>query len=201
MNTQGSPRRLNPRSGIDPVEEFDRAARETSEAIVVNVSPFVARFEIAGTPGSPPRRYSMQPGESRHLQAGYTEGFLGAGRQPVRATIESLTEREVFPKGPRLPMVVHENRASEVQSKWRQALEDASKPVAPVEVAIPSVEGGEPVKAFVSAPSIAPSAAHVEALSAAMPQLDEEDQSGPLDEPPPEHNEPIELPKAKGKGK
>lgn len=185
-----------PRSNraTDPVAEWDRDAEGQTEARVINVSPHVARFEIATNPGTKARRYTLKPGETVLLQSGYTRDFTGAGRQPVRATIESLTEREVFPKGPRLPMVVHEDRATEVHDQWRAALEAATQAPDLVKVAIPSADGGEPIETLVRPPSIAPSAAAVDKLAAAMPVIeDEEDQAGELDEPPPDHDEPLPV--------
>lgn len=193
---QGRPRSLNP-----SIEDFDRDAAQLSEARCINVSPFTARIEIGTTPGSPPRRHKIGPGQSMHLPIGYCSEFTGSGRQPVRATIESLTEREVYPKGPRLPMVVHEERAAEIAAKWREALDSAQKKPDLVEVSIPTADGAEPIKTMIAPPSNAPDASTIEALRAALPPgPDEEDQSGgPVDEPPPDHNDPIELPKAGSK--
>lgn len=189
MSVTGRPRSLR---APDPFEEWDRDADGQAEQRVVNVSPYTARFEIGGTPGSRPRRIKLEPGQSALIQGGYTRSFIGASRQPVRATIESLTEREVYPKGPRLPMCVHEERANEVAAEWRAAIDNAAKPADAVEVAIPAADGGEPVKTLVRPPSIAPSMAAVESLRANLPMSDDdEDQAGgPLDEPPPEDNDP-----------
>lgn len=174
-------------------DDFDRDAALHSEARVINVSPHVARFEIATTPGAQPRRYKLAPGESTHIQVGYTQTFTGAGRQPVRATIESMTEREVWPKGPTLPMVVHEDRAAETRSRWEQTIARGAEPPKPMDVYLPSADGGEPVKMTVQ-PAAPTTPAQVAATSRALPAFDDdEDQAGgELDEPPPEHNDPIE---------
>ncbi|HUS27601.1 MAG TPA: hypothetical protein VMZ53_03810 [Kofleriaceae bacterium] len=165
-----------------------------SEARVINVSPHVARFQIATTPGSQPRRYKLGPGESIHIQIGYTQSFQGAGRQPVRATIESLTEREVWNKGPTLPMVVHESRAAEMRSRWQEMIARGAEPPKPMDVYLPSADGGEPVKMTVQ-PAAAVTPAQVAAASSRLPAFDDdEDQSAAaLDEPPPDHNEPLEA--------
>lgn len=170
-------------------DEFDRDAEEQSEALVVNVSPNVARFEIATVQGSKPRRYKLEPGKSVNIQHGYTQDFIGASRQPVRATIESLTEIEVFPKGPRLPMVVHVDKARDMRAQWEAALAKGAVPAAPYVLSIPGANGGDAVEMTVTPTSPqAPSAAR-----AVMPALEDiEDQDGPLDEPPPDHNDPIE---------
>lgn len=175
-------------------DDFDRDAELNSEARVVNVSPHIARFEIATTPGAAPRRYKLGPGQSTHLQVGYTRGFVGAGRRPVRATIESLTERQVYPGSSRtLPMVVHEERASEVAERWRAELARGVEAPKPVEVMMPSADGGEPIKMMVQpAPLATP--AQAAAGAAALPAIDDEDQDGgEPEEPPPDHDEPLEA--------
>lgn len=179
-----------PRSLTRYEDDFDRDAAMSSEARVINVSPFTARFEIATSPGSSPRRYKLEPGQSVHLQSGYTEEFQGAGRQPVRPTIESLTERHVWNGGPTLPMVVHEGRAKEVAAEWERMLARGAEPPKPVDVMLPSADGGEPIKMTVQpAAALAP-----QQPAQRMPAFDDdEDQmDGPLDEPPPDHNDPIE---------
>ncbi len=190
-------------------DDFDRDAAMMSEARVVNVSPHIARFIIATTPGAAPRRYKLAPGESVHIQVGYTKAFVGAGRQPVRATIESLTEREAWPKGPTLPCVVHEERAAEMAERWRTTLARGAEPPKPIDVMLPSADGGEPVKMTVQPAAVA-TPMQAQAAAAKVPPIpafdDDEDQmGGQLDEPPPDHNEPlepVEVPKAgKGKGK
>jgi hypothetical protein len=197
--TTGRPRTLR---APDPNEAWDRDAEGNTEQRVVNVSPYTARFEIAGTPGSPPRKYKLEPGQTTLLPGGYTREFMGAGRQPVRATIESLTEREVFAKGPRLPMVVHEDRQADTHAQWLAVIDSARNPAEPVKVSIPTADGGEPIEALVRPPSIAPSAAKLETIAANMPQMDDEDQSGgELDEPPPDHNDPLPVVTAPAKGK
>lgn len=167
-------------------EEFDRDAEQNSEARVINVSPLPARFEIATTPGAKPRRYKLEPGQSMHLQAGYTRAFQGAGRQPVRATIEALTEREAFPRGPALPQVVHEDRAREIGRAWEAAMVRAKAPPAPQKVMLPSADGGDPIEMTVQPAGY--SAEPVPMRGA--PIEDDEDQAGDLDEPPPDHNDP-----------
>lgn len=170
-------------------EDFDRDAAMTSEARVVNVSPRIARFEIATTPGAQPRRYKLAAGDSVHIQSGYTQSFTGAGRQPVRATIESLTEMQVWPGGPTLPMVVHEHRAAEMRQRWTEMLAKGAEPPKPMDVMLPSADGGEPIKMTVQ-----PAAPVPAQVSTRAPIVDDdEDQSGPIDDPPPEHNEPLEA--------
>lgn len=185
-------------------EQFDRDAEMMSEARVMNVSPHVSRFEIATTPGAQPRRYKLQPGDSVHLQVGYTQAFTGAGRQPVRAPIEALTEREVWPRGPTLPMVVHESRAAEMRARWAELVARGAEPPKPVDVMLPSADGGEPIKMTVQ-PAAASTPAQAAASAGRLPAInDDEDQDGPLDEPPPDHNEPLEpvtLPAAAAPGK
>lgn len=185
------------------LDEFDRDAAMQSEARVVNVSPHIARFVVATTPGSQPRRYKLQPGESVHLQSGYTAEFQGAGRQPVRATIESLTERQVWNNGPTLPMVVHESKAGQMRDRWEELLAKGAAPPKPIDVMLPSADGGEPIKMTVQpAPAVSPVSA--QAAVSGLPAFDDdEDQlNGPIDEPPPDHNEPLEavtLPASDGK--
>lgn len=182
--------RGHPRAAAqDYGDEFDRDAEEQSEALVVNVSPWPARFEIATVPGSKPRRYKLESGKSVSLQLGYTTSFIGASRQPVRPTIESLTEIEVYPRGPKLPMVVHIDRASEMRAKWEHELAKGAKPPEPMKVSLPSADGGEPLEMLVT-PAGAPMA-HREVPKMA-PMDDVEDQDGPIDDPPPDHNDPIE---------
>lgn len=171
-------------------DEFDRDAEQNSEARVVNVSPYVARFEIATTPGAKPRRYKLSPGQSMHLQAGYTRAFQGAGRQPVRATIEALTEREAFARGPALPQVVHEERAREIGDAWDAAIAKGKAPPAPQKVMLPSADGGDPIEMTVQ-----PAGYGAEPVPMRVAPLEDiEDQDGPLDEPPPDHNEPEDIP-------
>lgn len=176
-------------------EAWDREAEGSAEARVVNVSPFVARFEVATVPGTRPRRYKLNPGESVHLQAGYVKEFKGAGREMVRATIESLTEREVFPKGRTLPMVVNEAKAQEMAQRWRDELAKGAEPPKPMEVSLPAADGGEPIKMTVTPAAMATND-RAQALAASVPRFDDdEDQAGgPMDDPPPDHNEPDDLP-------
>lgn len=175
-------------------DEFDRDAEMTSEALVVNVSPYTARFEIAGTPGSPPRRYKLEPEQTVHIQAGYTKPIPGASPSKFRApTIESLTERQIRAGQPgTLPQVVHSERANQVRAQWREALAKIAEPPKPVKVMLPTADGGEPVEM-----TIAPSAAAPEPApqpSRAFAVDDDEDQiTAALDEPPPDHDEPLEA--------
>jgi hypothetical protein len=126
------------------LEEFDRDAEVQSEARVVNVTDDVVRFEIATQPGSKPRRYKLSPhGRTESavfIQEPYTRPYKGVGRGLIPATIETLTEREAYPAGPlgppgmdgirrpvydagpRLPCVVHEERAAEVRALWVKAM-------------------------------------------------------------------------------
>lgn len=178
----------HPRKNSYDVDDFDRDAAANSETRVVNVSPFTARFEVAGTPGSPPRRYTLAPGASVHLPSGYCFDFQGAGRQPVRATIKSLTEREVFPGGRPLPMVVHENEARDYAEQWRAEQARANLPPPPVDVMLPNANGGEPIKMTVQ-----PAAPAAAMRQQPVPDYDDEDQDGPMDEPPPDHNDPLPV--------
>jgi hypothetical protein len=115
------------------IDDFDRDAEEVSEARVFNVSDDVVRFEIAQGPGSKPRRYKLQPwgkpDSSVHLQLGYTIETKGVGRKMIMPTIEQLTEREVYPRGPRMPMVVSEQdgRAAAARERWVTALANRGK--------------------------------------------------------------------------
>ena len=106
-------------------DDFDRDAEEASEARVVNVTDEVTRFEIAQGPGSKPRRYKLQPygkaDSGIHIQRGYTIPTRGVGRSMIKPTIEQLTEREAYARGPRLPMVVAEDRADDARTAWLAA--------------------------------------------------------------------------------
>lgn len=115
------------------MDDFDRDAEEQSEARVINVTDEVCRFEIGGTPGTKARRYKLTPFGQRdsgvYLQLGYTIETKGVGRKMIAPTIEQLTEREVFPGGPRLPMVVSEDsgRAEVARATWLSALATKGK--------------------------------------------------------------------------
>lgn len=120
-------------------DDFDRDAEEQSEARVVNVTDEVCRFEVALAAGSKPRRYKLQPFGSGadsgvHIQLGYTIETKGVGRAMIMPTIEQLTEREVYPGGPRLPMVVSVDggRADRARDRWVKALADKGKIKRPV---------------------------------------------------------------------
>lgn len=119
-------------------ESNDRDAGEQQERQVINVSPFVAKFQIGTMPGTRARRHELKPGEAMWLQAGYCDPFIGESLRPVRATIESLTERHAWEgknawdkdgkpywavkPGPQLPMVVEVGKADEYRAKWRDAM-------------------------------------------------------------------------------
>lgn len=169
----------------------DEANDRDFEQNVVNVSPHEARFEIGAGPGAQPRRYRLKPGQSVTIQSGYTKPFTGAGRQPVRATIESLTERQVYPGGPSLPMVVHADRAAEVRAQWSAMIAKGAAPPPPVKVMVPRADGGEPIEMTVQ-PAAAPILEEPVPMRRAAPVVeDDEDQTGePIDEPPPDHNDP-----------
>lgn len=183
-------------------DEFDAASEERSEVRCINVSPYTARIEIATVPGSKPRRHRLDPGQGVYLQHGYTVTFIGAGGRDVRPTIESLTEREAWPgrrdhdkdgklvwlvkPGPRLPMVVAEDRAADVKAQWDAALRQREEnQSAPLRLTLQRQDGQDvEVEA-----DIAPRRPKAKA----RPIVDDEDQSGgPVDEPPPEHDDPIE---------
>jgi len=170
-------------------DEFDRDAEETSEARVVNVTDNPVRFEIAAAAGSKPRRYKLGPygsaNASIHIEAGYTQPFKGVGRGMVRATIESLTEREAYPGGPRLPAVVHESRVDVVRAAWAAAMANKGK-IPTTMVILPRVDGGDPIHAAIASPEAVAADAVARASKPAPPPPveDVEDQSGPIDPDP-----------------
>lgn len=192
---------MQPQSMIDE-DEFDRDARDNVERRVVNVSPYVARIEIATTPGTRPRRHRLEPGQSMYLQQGYCTPFLSVTRQPVAAWIETHTEREAWPgqrtfdsnsekyvwkvpPGPRLPSVVEEGRAEEIKARWDQAMADKeSAATAPLRLTLQRQDG---VPVDVEA-TIAPQPVPMRRA----PPVDEEDQTVALDEPPPDDDTPPE---------
>lgn len=183
-------------------EDFDNEAEEQSEVRCINVSPFTARISIGTVAGSKPRRHRLEPGQGVYLQHGYTVEFVGSGGQPVRPTIESLTEREAWPgvrdydkdnkivwltrPGPRLPMVVAEPRAREVKAQWEAAMKRHDEVQAgPLRLTLQRQDGVDvEVQADITpAPKRARPA----------PVVDDEDQvGGPIDEPPPDHDDPID---------
>lgn len=196
---------MGPRSVGRTAEEiaFDEEAEEQSEVRCINVSPFPARFEIATVPGSKPRRHKLSPGGSVYLQHGYTVPFLGASRKIVQPTIESLTEREAWPgkrgpdsdgkivwqvkPGPRLPMVVSEDRAASVKAQWDAAMASKDEALnAPLRMTLQRADG---TQVQVDA-EIAPSPVPLRGRKP-VPVVDEEDQEGELDEPPPDIDDPI----------
>ena len=105
-------------------------AIEYRESLVVNITDEPVTFTIATQPGTAPRRYKLAPfGRSMssiHLQDGYTRPYKGAGRGTMAPIVERLTMRHVYPGGPRLPQVVHEEQAEQARAKWLAAL--AAKP-------------------------------------------------------------------------
>lgn len=118
------------------IDERDTGLQQ--ERQVINVSPFVAVFHIGTMPGTRARRHELKPGETLWLQAGYCDSFIGESLRPVRATIESLTERHAWEgrnawdkdgkpywavkPGPQLPMVVEVSKADEYRAKWKAAM-------------------------------------------------------------------------------
>jgi hypothetical protein len=164
-------------------DDHDARASRSREAFVVNVSPFTARFEIGTTPGNDPRFYTLKPGEGVHVQHGYAHEFLGASRQPVRPIIESLTERQAYPGGPSLPMVVINTKADEAKAAWDAAMKRANQAPASIKVSIPRADGGDPVEMHLQPE-------HVPMRGKPVVDDDEDQDAGPIDEPPPEHNEP-----------
>lgn len=195
----------------DEDRDFDRRARAQSEARVINVSPYVARWQIATQPGSEPRFYKLEPGESVHLQFGYTVEGRGAGREPVRPTIEALTEREAWAgervegddnkfvwitkPGPRLPMVCSMARAEELPDgrpgfaqQWREALGKRAKDKkAPLKMTLRRSDGGQvDVEAEIDAEP-----GEDEGRGDGRPEDVEDLEAGAHDEPPPAHDDPI----------
>lgn len=188
--------------------EFDRDAL-SGEVRCVNVSPFAARFEIATVAGSNSRKYTLQPGQTVMLQRGYTQPFIGASRKEVQPTIESLTERESWPgvrgtdadgkivwkvkPGPRLPMVVAENRADEAHARWDAAMADKdAAAVAPLRMTLQRTDG--------SSIEVEAAIEPVPLRGKARPVIEDDEYQcgGPLDEPPPDHDDPdpVTLPAA-----
>lgn len=181
-------------------DDFDRDAREQSEARVMNISDEVIRFEIATQPGSKPRRYTLAPfgktESSIRIQVGYTLPFKGAGRGMVRPTIESLTMREVISEiaptqmhagrtALRIPLVVHEDNAEAARAAYLAAMKRAAA----------TGEGSMPTLVLHDAQTGRPMPVRVERKPA--PVEDVEDQDGPLDEPPPDDDAPpapVEIP-------
>lgn len=110
--------------GLAPEDD----SRDYTESRVINITDEEVVFRIAQGPGAKPRRYRLAPYESGNaagvnLQDGYAKPYKGAGRKLVRPIIERETMRHVYPRGPRLPMVVHEDRAEEARAAWVGALE------------------------------------------------------------------------------
>ena len=117
------------------------------ESTVVNVTDDVVIFIIATQPGSKPRRYRLAPygdpaGRDRvTLVDGYAKEYEGAGTGKMcTPIIERITRREAFPAGPpvhdpiqqkivpkypagpRLPRVVHIDKAENMRARWEAAM-------------------------------------------------------------------------------
>lgn len=123
----------------------DDAAVDYQESTIVNVTDEVAIFLIATVPGSKPRRYRLAPyghaGDRVNLPDGYAKKYQGAGKELCTPIIERLTRREVYPQGPlrhdqiqnkmlpmypagpRLPRVVHEDQADAMRARWKTAMQ------------------------------------------------------------------------------
>lgn len=187
-------------------DEFEIEAQSNREMNVLNVSPYRARIEIATVPGTRPRRFMLEPGESMYLQHGYCVPFLTATRKEAPPWIETHTEIEAWPgeryydandskykwrvsPGPRLPQVVSEDRARAVAVQWEQALAQRDRDAtAPLKLRFERTDGTKvEVEADVDPVPMRGRAA------AAPPVIDEEDQSAPgNDEPPPDDDTPPE---------
>lgn len=181
----------------------DRDAGLQQERQVINVSPFVARFEIGTMPGTRARRHELKPGEAMWIQAGYAEGFVGESLRPVRATIESLTERHAWEgknawdkdgkpywavkPGPQLPMVVDVSKADEYRAKWRQAMaQKEADDKAPLRMTLQRQDGTEvQVEA-----EVAPPPAATRRTPAVVGGV-EQDEPHVLEEPPPDDALPV----------
>lgn len=124
--------------GLAPEDD----ARDYTESRVVNITDEDVVFKIAQGPNAKPRRYRLAPfkqgnAASVTLQDGYVKPYKGAGRKMVRPIIERLTMRHVFPSGPRMPMVVDEEKAPAARAAWVAALAaGAVKAKAPITFAV-----------------------------------------------------------------
>lgn len=180
------------------VQDDDPSAEEYSETVCVNITDEVVNFTIASTPGSPPRKYRLAPfgknGSSVSLQSGYCKPYKGAGgHHMLEPIIERKTRRHVWPQSrvrdaagvetlietPRLPMVVRQDRADEARAAWLAAAR--RKPSAnakPVTFAVQLDEQRRPVSATI-----------VQA-----PLVGEEVGDDEIEAPPPDPDDPIDLP-------
>jgi hypothetical protein len=142
-------------------DDFDRDAEEQSEARVVNVTDEVCRFEVAQGPGSKPRRYKLEPfgraDSGVYLQMGYTIETKGVGRKMIAPTVEQLTEREVYPGGPRLPMVASEadGRAAAARKAWLVAMATKGKTKLPT-IVLQDTDGNRVEAELARAPAPGP---------------------------------------------
>lgn len=185
-------------------EDFDRDAAEQSEVRVVNVTDEVVRFQIDQAPGSKPRRYKLQPhgngsDSGVHIARNYTIETKGVGRGMIMPTIEAITEREVYPGGPRLPMVCSVERADRFRAKWIEALANRGKAKLP-RIVLQDAEGNKHEAELAVPGTPAPAMAR----KAPAPVEDVEDQGGGAidvdpDEDPANTPDPADLPIA-GKG-
>lgn len=171
------------------------------ERQVVNVSPFVAKFKIGTMPGTRARQHELKPGETLWLQAGYCDDFVGESLRPVRATIESLTERHAWEgrnawdkdgkpywavkPGPQLPMVVEISKADEYRAKWRAAMvQKAAADNAPLVMTLQRQDGTDvQVQAEISPTPRAAKPSVVNGIEQDTPHV--------MDEPPPDDDLPV----------
>ncbi|HSR79089.1 MAG TPA: hypothetical protein VLN57_21125 [Xanthobacteraceae bacterium] len=189
-------------------QEYDAERDDglAAEVQVVNVSPFVARFEIGTMPGTRGRKTELKPGETMYLQAGYCQDFIGESLRPVRATIESLTERHAWEgrnawdkdgkpywavkPGPQLPMVVTAAKAPEMRARWAAAIaQHKADENAPLRMTLQRQDGTDVEVQAEIAPAPRRAAPVMQGgIEAADPVV--------IDEPPPDHNDPLDLPVA-----
>lgn len=181
-----------------------------TETEVINVSPFNAPVEIDGTPGSPPRRYMLKPGERVPIPSGYAHPFLSPTRQEVQPTIERKTMREAWPgkrreiagggfewdihPGPRLPMVVRLERAEEVRAQWDAAMEQRRAAQAgPLKLTLKRADGTT-AEAELAVAEPEPKFRDLSSSKAAAPRGDEVEDlaAGPFD-PDPDADHTVSL--------
>lgn len=195
----GSPRSYG---GAQATAHEDDDFDDAPEVRCINVSPYTARLELATTPGTKPRRHKLEPGQGVYLQHGYTVPFLSPTGATVRPTIEALSEREAWPgrrdynaddklvwlrkPGPRLPMIVPEDRAGEVKAQWAAAMaEQATADAAPLKLTLQRPDGREvQVEAEIEP---------VKARTKAAPAAADDDEVVAFDDPPPDHDEPLDA--------